>query len=82
MTSPSGPNEMSGFHLLTARIDRAIVVFLLVTTLSGYASAQLAERPTGFPVACAPGEVQVMLLGTYHFANPGKDVIKQNYDDV
>jgi hypothetical protein len=23
-----------------------------------------------------------MLLGTYHFANPGRDVIKQNFDDV
>ena len=73
---------MSGFQTLTAVIDRAVVAVLLVTTLSGYAPAQIAERPTGFPAACAPGEVQVMLLGTYHFANPGKDVIKQSFDDV
>src|SRR5688572_29052143 len=39
-------------------------------------------RPTGFPAGCRPGEVQVMLLGTYHFANPGADAIKQNVDDV
>jgi len=39
-------------------------------------------RPTGFPAGCGPGEVQVMLLGTYHFANPGADAIKQNVDDV
>jgi hypothetical protein len=44
--------------------------------------SQDAERPTGFPAACAPGEVEVMLLGTYHFANPGRDVIKQDIDDV
>ena len=44
--------------------------------------AQAADRPTGFPVACARAEVQVMLLGTYHFANPGQDVIKQDIDDV
>lgn len=44
--------------------------------------AQTADRPTGFPAVCAPAEVQVMLLGTYHFANPGRDVIKQDIDDV
>jgi hypothetical protein len=44
--------------------------------------AQTPERPTGFPAACGQGEVQVMLLGTYHFANPGHDVIKQDVDDV
>jgi uncharacterized protein DUF5694 len=44
--------------------------------------AQTADHPTGFPAECALGEVQVMLLGTYHFANPGHDVIKQDIDDV
>jgi hypothetical protein len=43
---------------------------------------QTPDRPTGFPAVCAPGEVQVMLLGTYHFANPGRDAIKQDIDDV
>jgi hypothetical protein len=41
-----------------------------------------AEAPTGFPPRCAPSEVQVMLLGTYHFANPGLDAVKQQVDDV
>jgi hypothetical protein len=41
-----------------------------------------AEAPTGFPARCAPSEVQVMLLGTYHFANPGLDEVKQHVDDV
>ena len=44
--------------------------------------AQTADRPTGFPAVCAQAEVQVMVVGTYHFANPGKDVIKQDIDDV
>lgn len=59
--------------------------------LSGCALALLASvavgqtsdaLPTGFPAQCRAGEVQVMLLGTYHFANPGRDAVKQNVDDV
>jgi hypothetical protein len=38
--------------------------------------------PTGFPPECRADEVRVMLLGTYHFANPGADAIKQTVDDV
>src|SRR5688500_7884213 len=54
----------------------------LLMTCTGTLQAQAPDRPTGFPAACAPAEVQVMLLGTYHFANPGRDVIKQDIDDV
>ena len=54
----------------------------LLMTSAATLQAQTADRPTGFPATCAPAEVQVMLLGTYHFANPGKDVIKQDIDDV
>jgi hypothetical protein len=54
---------------------------LLVTSAAAL-QAQTVDRPTGFPAACGQGEVQVMLLGTYHFANPGRDVIKQDIDDV
>jgi hypothetical protein len=51
--------------------------------LASVAVAQTPEtRPTGFPDRCRPGEVQVMLLGTYHFANPGRDAVKQDIDDV
>ena len=53
--------------------------FAIGTTLAGQSSDL---RPTGFPARCAPAEIQVMILGTYHFANPGKDVIKQDIDDV
>lgn len=38
--------------------------------------------PTGFPTTCAPGEVQVMLLGTYHFDNPGLDAVNPKIDDM
>lgn len=41
-----------------------------------------APVPTGFPAACAPGEVQVMLLGTYHFDNPGQDDVNPKIDDM
>lgn len=54
----------------------------LLITSAATLQAQTADRPTGFPAACAQSEVQVMLLGTYHFANPGRDVIKQDIDDV
>jgi hypothetical protein len=57
--------------------------FLLGAALQQPAHAQSSvPLPTGFPRACAANEVQVMLLGTYHFANPGRDVIKQDFDDV
>ena len=31
------------------------------------------ERPTGFPSRCAPGEVSVMLVGTFHFEGSATD---------
>ncbi|HET8712052.1 MAG TPA: DUF5694 domain-containing protein [Gemmatimonadales bacterium] len=55
---------------------------VLLASWAATLQAQALERPTGFPATCNPGEVQVMILGTYHFANPGRDVIRQNVDDV
>ena len=54
----------------------------LLVTGATTLQAQTVDRPTGFPAVCGQAEVQVMLLGTYHFANPGRDVIKQDIDDV
>src|SRR6186997_248232 len=59
---------------------RLSIVLLMIAAAP--LQAQTADRPTGFPATCAQNEVQVMLLGTYHFANPGQDVIKQDIDDV
>lgn len=36
----------------------------------------------GYSARCEPGEVQVMLLGTYHMDNPGQDGVRQEVDDV
>lgn len=41
-----------------------------------------ADRPTGFPAACAPGEVEVMLLGTYHFEGSNTDATSPGPHDV
>jgi hypothetical protein len=54
----------------------------LLVTGAATLQAQTVDRPTGFPAVCGQAEIQVMLLGTYHFANPGRDVIKQDIDDV
>jgi len=58
---------------------RSLLFLLLGTTAL---QAQTMDRPTGFPAVCDQAEVQVLLLGTYHFANPGRDVVKQDIDDV
>ena len=61
----------------------ALIACLLGAAVPNRGEAQTSDvLPTGFPITCAAGEVQVMLLGTYHFANPGRDVIKQDIDDV
>ncbi len=59
-----------------------LLAFAGAAPLGAQTSAMAEDRPTGFPARCAPGEVQVMLLGTYHFANPGLDDIKTEVDDV
>ena len=51
------------------------LVFLLSVPLSAQAP------PDGWP-ACRPDQVQVMLLGTFHMANPGRDAINVEADDV
>lgn len=48
---------------------------LLASALAGTAAAQHPAAPAG-------GRAQVMVLGTYHFANPGQDVVKSEVADV
>lgn len=77
------PCSASAFRLPKVCGNRVLIPFLLFLTAPSFGRAQATEiTPTGFPAACGSGEVQVMLLGTYHFANPGRDVIKQDFDDV
>ncbi|HEY0024028.1 MAG TPA: DUF5694 domain-containing protein [Longimicrobium sp.] len=40
------------------------------------------QPPTGFPAACRPGEVEVMLLGTYHFAGSSTDAVDTPATDI
>jgi len=46
--------------------------------LLGFVSGLLAQEP----VARAPAVVQVMVLGTYHFGNPGQDLHNLKVDSV
>lgn len=43
------------------------------------ATPALADAETGDEM---PAPVEVMILGTYHFANPGQDVVNMEVDDV
>lgn len=47
------------------------------------ATASLAHDGGRFdPPACGPGQLQVMLLGSFHMANPGMDAVNMETDDV
>jgi hypothetical protein len=70
--------SVPGFKLA----GRILGGFLTVAIATSSSQAQSSERPTGFPSTCTAGEVRVMLLGAYHFANPGHDDIKREIDDV
>ncbi|OWQ84384.1 hypothetical protein CDN99_24115 [Roseateles aquatilis] len=56
--------------------------------LAGAAGLALAARAnananaSSAPVAAAPSRPQLLILGVYHFANPGRDVAKQADDDI
>lgn len=51
---------------------------------AGRATAQTRDGgvPTGFPARCEAGQVEVMLLGTYHFAGAARDAVQTEVDDV
>lgn len=55
----------------------------LALTLGVFAALPArAQTPTGFPARCAPNEVQVLLLGTYHFAGSNGDAVQTPAEDV
>ena len=57
---------------------RILSALLLLAAAPGAAQTV----PTGFPAECRPGEVEVMLLGTYHFAGSSGDAIQTPAEDV
>lgn len=62
---------------------RYMLTLLAAATLAGAAVPAAAQRvPTGFPAACGPSEVQVMLLGTYHFEGSTGDAVQTPAEDV
>jgi hypothetical protein len=46
------------------------------------APAPADPTPTGFPAVCRPGEVEVMLLGTYHFEGSANDAVDTPAEDI
>lgn len=61
---------------------RGLVSATLVTLAAGAPAAAQQQLPTGFPAVCAPGEVQVMLLGTFHFQGSGRDAVRAAAENV
>lgn len=58
---------------MTTRVGRA-----------GLTAVALVMAATGLPAQSAtnPERAQVLILGSYHFANPGRDIAQQTVDDV
>jgi hypothetical protein len=72
-------------HTAAPWLFEPVVLFALAGCIQPRASYPLAapdELPTGFPSRCAPREVEVMLLGTYHFAGTTTDAVQHRTEDV
>lgn len=54
----------------------------IVTTMTRAATAALLLAAAMAPAHAAEAGVQVLVLGTYHFANPGRDIVNTKVDDV
>src|SRR5689334_19059083 len=58
---------------------RLVLLLLLFTSSCAFAATN-GDRWT--PAPCQDGQVQVMVLGTYHMNNPGLDAVDAKADDV
>jgi hypothetical protein len=54
----------------------------IATTMTRAATAALLLAAAMAPAHAAEAGVQVLVLGTYHFANPGRDIVNTKVDDV
>lgn len=59
-----------------SRYATLFVLAMLACTVTGIAAAAQQPAPQSEPRA------QILVLGTYHFANPGRDVVKTEVADV
>lgn len=64
------------------RIRPVAAALLALTVCASAVDAAAQQNPTGFPATCQPGEVQVMLLGTFHFEGSGRDEVVAPAADV
>jgi hypothetical protein len=66
---------------MTSRLRIASATLAGIVLFAG-SPARAQSVPTGFPLRCEPGQVEVMLLGTYHFAGSSGDAVSTPADDI
>ena len=62
-----------------------LALFSLVLVIASVASGQersLLSQPLSAQTSSAPARAEVLVLGSYHMANPGRDVFNMQADDV
>lgn len=70
-----------------AKIHRRLAIAMLAASAGcaavprGPVPVSTIAAPTGFPANCGANDVEIMLLGTYHFAGSTGDAVKQPTDD-
>ena len=80
---------MRSFHLDPGLVGRSLALTVGLVACAGRApqsqgglapAAAVDERPTGFPASCAANEIQVMLVGTFHFQGSERDAVSTPLD--
>jgi len=61
-------------------VNRSVLIFAL--TLANALAAQAQTPAEKSEVPAAPPRAEVLVLGTYHMANPGHDIFNMQADDV
>lgn len=68
--------------MLMSRLMLALLLMSGAIPVAAQGTADASHAPlSGWPT-CRPDQVQVMLLGTFHMANPGLDEVNVEADDV
>lgn len=64
------------------RVLTILSAAMLAVFHAGLAAKAAAQEPATAPQEAAAEPVEVMVLGLYHFANPGRDVVNPQVDDM